>query len=581
MAEIYDVVVIGSGAAGLMAAARAVHHGLSVLVVEKAQQWGGTSAASGGGVWIPNHGMGGVSDSREKALTYLHAVSKGDVRRDRLESFVDNGPEMVRFLEKIGVRMHVLEGYPDYFPDAPCAQVGRSLFPYELDAAEVGESVHTMRSAPVRGKLFNRYSFGLDEAFALATRASGWRRVIISIFRRYWFDIKWRKITARDRRLTMGNALMGGLRKEVDRRGVKVQLNTALEDLEVRDGAVTGVKLVRNGRHYSVQARHGVVIAAGGFEWNQAMRDRYFTVPTPAQWSTTPERGNDGASTIAAQKIGAATEFMETGWYIPSMLLPTIGVPNTEMTHQMSFDHGRPHSVCVNRNGVRFVKECIAYDQFGLAMLEDQAKTGANITVWLVFDAQFREKYSAGGFMLNAMMPDHKVPREWWGHYIYRADTIEKLAAQIEVDPKALAQTIRNMNEYARTGVDTEFGRGNDAYDKFLGDARITPNPTLGSIDCAPYYAVPVILGDMGTKGGLKADARARVLDQAGNPIAGLYAAGNAAGSPFGVCYPGAGGTIGPAMTFGFVAAEEIVARQAQSRAAAPRRAQMSQMPVM
>jgi 3-oxosteroid 1-dehydrogenase len=431
---------------------------------------------------------------------------------------------------------------------------------------DVGESVHTMRSAPVRGKLFNRYAFGLDEAFAMATRAPGWRRVIINIFKRYWLDFHWRKITRRDRRLTMGNALMGGLRRALDRRGVKIRLNTALEGLLVQDGAVAGVRLVRNDGHHAVHARYGVVLAAGGFEWNQEMRNRYYTVPTPAHWSSTPERANDGAATIAAQKIGAATEFMETGWYIPSMLLPTIGVPNTEMTHQMSFDHGRPHSVCVNRNGVRFVKECIAYDQFGLAMLEDHAKTGANITVWLVFDAQFREKYSAGGFMLNAIMPDHKVPPEWWDHYVFRADTVEALAAKIEVDPNALSQTVRNMNEYARTGVDLEFGRGSDDYDRFTGDARMTPNPALGPIDRAPYYAVPVVLGDMGTKGGLKADAHARVVDLSGKPIPGLYAAGNAAGSPFGVCYPGAGGTIGPALTFGFVAVEDIVARSSRSQ---------------
>jgi 3-oxosteroid 1-dehydrogenase len=566
MAETYDVVVVGSGAAGLMAAARAAYHGLSVLLVEKAHQWGGTSASSGGGVWVPNHGMGSTGDSREKALTYLQAVSKGDVRRDRLESFVDYGPKMLQFLDQIGVRLHVLDGYPDYFPDAPGAHIGRALFPYEIDAMDVGDSVHAMRSAPVRGKLFNRYSFGLDEAFALATRAPRWRRVIINIFKRYWLDFEWRKVTRRDRRLTMGNALMGGLRRELERCGVKIQLNTALEELVIQDGTVAGVELVRNDRHYVAHARHGVVLASGGFEWNQEMRNRYYTVPTPAHWSSSPERANDGAATLAAQKVGAATEFMETGWYIPSMLLPTIGVPNAEMTHQMSFDHGRPHSVCVNRHGVRFVKECIAYDQFGLAMLEDHAKTGANITVWLVFDAQFREKYNAGGFMLNAMMPDRKVPTEWWNHYVYRADTIEELAARIEVDPRALSQTVRNMNEYARTGVDLEFGRGSDDYDRFTGDARITPNSSIGSIDKPPYYAVPVVLGDMGTKGGLKADAHARVLDLSDKPIPGLYAAGNAAGSPFGVCYPGAGGTIGPAMTFGFVAVEDIVARMPQRR---------------
>lgn len=560
MTESHDVIVVGSGAAGLMAAARARHLGLDVLLVEKTPQWGGTSATSGGGVWIPNHGMGNVDDNREKALTYLEAVSDGPVRRDRLEAFVDEGPQMLRFLAELGVRLHVLDGYPDYYPDAPGAQIGRALFPYEIDATTVGDMVHNMRPAPVRGKLFNRYSFGLDEAFALATRARGWQKVVVNIFARYWFDFGWRKQTARDRRLTMGNALMGGLGKAATRLGVKIRLQTALTGLVIENGAVRGVELERHGHHFTATARHGVIIASGGFEWNQAMKDRYYSVPTPIQWASSPEHANDGASTIAAQAIGADTEFMETGWYIPSMLMPTIGVPNAEMTHQMSFDHGRPHSVCVNRFGVRFVKECIAYDRFGLAMVDDQRKTGSN-TAWLVFDAQFREKYSAGGFMLNALLPDRKVPREWWDQYVYRADSIAELAAKIEVDPKALAQTVANMNEYARTGVDTEFGRGSDDYDLFLGDHRLKPNPCLAPIDKPPYYAVPLVLGEMGTKGGLKADARARVLDMSGNPIPGLYAAGNAAGSVFGVCYPGAGGTIGPALTFGYVAANDIAAR--------------------
>jgi 3-oxosteroid 1-dehydrogenase len=288
------------------------------------------------------------------------------------------------------------------------------------------------------------------------------------------------------------------------------------------------------------------------------MRDRYFTLPTPAQWSTTPEQANDGRATLAAQAIGADVEFMETGWYIPSMLMPTIGVPNTVMTHQMSFDHGRPHSVCVNGNGERFVKETIAYDQFGLAMIEDNQNTGASSVIWHVFDDQFREKYSSGGFMLKSLMPDSKVPIHWWDHYIYRADSLPELASKIGVDSQALCSTVERMNGYARTGIDPEFGRGSDDYDRFFGDQRVKPNGCLGTIAKGPFYAVPVVLGDMGTKGGLKADAQARVLDGNGAPIDALYAAGNASGSITGNCYPGAGGTIGPAMTFGFIAANAI-----------------------
>lgn len=566
MVKSYDVIVAGSGSAGLAAAVRALHLGFSVLVLEKEQQWGGTSASSGGGVWIPNHGMKADGDSRDKAMTYLKAVSKGAVREDRLAAFVENGPQMVSFLDEVGVRLHVLEGYPDYFPDTPGAHAGRALFPYEVDGATVGDNAFTMREAPIRGKLFNRYAFGLDEAFALATKARGWRVIVGKMLWRYWSDLGWRKKSSRDRRLTMGSGLMGGLRRAFDRKGGEMWMGTALVGLHEEGGRVTGVEVERHGHRFSVEARHGVVIAAGGFEWNQEMRNRYFTVPTPAHWSTSPERANDGKATLAGQEIGADVEFMETGWYIPSMIMPTIGVPNTAMTHQMSFDHGRPHSVCVNRNGERFVKETIAYDQFGLAMIEDHRKTGSSSVIWHIFDDQFREKYSSGGFMLKALMPDSKVPTDWWDHFIYRAGTLAELAAKIHVDGAALARTVERMNTYARTGIDEEFGRGSDDYDRFFADPRVTPNGCIGTIEQGPFYAVPIVLGDMGTKGGLKADAQARVLNTEGVPIGGLYAAGNASGAITGNCYPGAGGTIGPALTFGFIAANTIAKLAANSR---------------
>lgn len=558
MEKAYDVIIAGSGSAGLAAATRALHLGLKVLVVEKEHQWGGTSATSGGGVWIPNHGVTQDGDSREDALAYLHAVAQGPVRADRIEAYVDNGPRMVAFLAEVGIPLRPLAGYPDYFSDAPGARSGRALFPDEVDSGDVGEASHTMREAPVRGKLFNRYAFGLDEAFALATKGRGWQKIMARIFWRYWTDREWRGKTRRDRRLTMGNALMGGLRRAFDRLGGEIWLETGLVGLTMEQGRVIGVELERHGRRFTVAARHAVVLGSGGFEWNQAMRDRYFTVPTPANWATSPERANDGKATIAAQAIGADTEFMEEGWFIPSMLMPTVGVPNTDMTHQMSFDHGRPHSICVNHFGQRFVKETISYDRFGQAMIADHQKTGSSSVVWHVFDDQFRDKYSSGGFMLKALMPDSKVPRHWWDHYIYRADSIAALAAKIEVDAGALAASVARINQSAKTGVDEEFGRGSDDYDRFFGDARSQPNSCLGTIEKGPFYAVPLVLGDLGTKGGLKADAQARVLDVNNVPIPGLYAAGNASGSMSGYAYPGAGATIGPAMTFGFIAANAI-----------------------
>jgi len=217
--------------------------------------------------------------------------------------------------------------------------------------------------------------------------------------------------------------------------------------------------------------------------------------------------------------------------------------------------------VCVNRNGHRFVNESCSYDLFGKGMVADQLKTGANTPCWLIFDAKFRAKFTAGGFLPASIMPDRSIPIDWWDHYIFKAESVAALAGKLQLAPANLQDVVARMNEYAATGEDTEFGRGSSGYDRGFGDPTVKPNPCLGRIEQPPFYAVPIHLGDLGTKGGLKADAKARVLDNSNKPIEGLYAAGNAAASPFGNCYPGAGGTIGPAMVFGYIAATEIARR--------------------
>jgi 3-oxosteroid 1-dehydrogenase len=315
-----------------------------------------------------------------------------------------------------------------------------------------------------------------------------------------------------------------------------------------------------------------VVLACGGFEWNQELRDRYFPIPTLTRHTSTPEDANRGEGLLAGLAVGAATEHTGSGWWIPTMKMPQPRASNYEEIHQAAFDVGRPHSVCVNRLGRRFVDEATGYDRFGAAMVADHVSTGANTPCWHVFDAAYREKFTCGGFMPTAIMPDWRIPRDWWDHYIFKADSLAALAAKIGAPAAALEATVARMNDYARTGVDPEFGRGGNAYDLAFGDPSVTPNPCLGAIARAPFYAVPINLGDLGTKGGLKADARARVLDCADRPIPGLYAAGNASGSPFGDCYPGAGGTIGPAMVFGFVAANDLAERTRKPTQASPRK---------
>lgn len=566
--ETFDVVVVGSGSAGAVAALRSADSGLKVLIVEKAHKFGGTSATSGGVLWIPNHQLDGdKGDSRDATFQYLDSLIGKPVNRKRLEAFVDEAPKMVHYLKSTGVQV-MAAMWPDYFPDKPGARSDRSVIVPTFDGRELGDDrYHLMREQFNRFKLFGRYAMDLTETFALMMQQKGWRTTAAKVIARYWTDRSTRKVSHRDRRFTSGAALMGAVYNQVFKRGVELRLETKLERVLVDDaGKVTGVEVSNFGRKYKIDARHGVVLAAGGFEWNQELRDRFYPIPGLTRHSSTPEDGNRGEALIAAEQIGAATEHTEQGWWIPTMILPMPGASNFHEIHQAAFDVGRPWSVVVNRNGVRFVDEACGYDQFGQAMVKDHLETGANMPCWLIFDAKFRAKFSAGGLMPTVHTPERKVPRDWWDHYVFRARTLPELAAKIKIPQDALLQTVRNMNDYAKTGVDPEFGRGMNIYDQFFGDPTVSPNPNLGPIDKAPFYAVPINNGDLGTKGGLKCDDRARVLDGAGNPIPGLYAAGNNSGTPFGDVYPGAGATIGPAMTFGYVAANDIAERSSNQR---------------
>lgn len=556
MYETYDVVVVGSGAAGLTAAVRASDLGLTVLVLEKAHKFGGTSATSGGVVWIPNHGLG-TGDSREEALRYLDAVSSGPVRRERLEAFVDQGSEAVRYLQSIGLQLQVMP-WPDYFSERTGARSDRSLVCPIYDGRELGHEFHVLREQFTRFKLLNRYTMDFGEAFGISSQAPGWKTQLARVIGRYWADLGTRRATRRDRLLSLGGALIGPLRKRLLDRRIELRLGAAVKALQLTSGRVTGVEVEHLGQRRTIGAGRGVIVCAGGFEWSQELRNRHFSIPGDVMWSSTPEQANRGEVLQAAVDIGADLDFMESGWWAPTMLKPIDGVSNFDEIHQAVFDVGRPHSVCVNRHGDRFVNEAASYDRFGNAMVQDQLKTGANAPCWLVFDATFRRKFTAGGYMPSPIMPDGKIAPDHWDHYIFKAATLAELAKKIALDPDKLQQVVAKMNDYARTGVDPEFGRGSHDYDRTFGDVNLKPNPCLGLIDQAPYYAIPINLGDLGTKGGLKADARARVLDKEGQPISGLYAAGNAAGSPFGDCYPGAGGTIGPAMVFGYIAANDI-----------------------
>jgi 3-oxosteroid 1-dehydrogenase len=560
MIETHDVIVVGSGAAGMTAALRARDLGLDVLVIEKAHKYGGTSAPSGGVAWIPNNGLGGTTDTREETLTYLDGVIQQSVNRERLEAYVDTGAEMLKYLAGEGITF-ISMPWPDYFAELPGSRADRSLVLPMYDGRRLGDKFALVREQYPRFKLFNRYSMNLEETFTIAARAKGWKKHLGRVIGRYWADLSTRKISKRDRWFTSGTALIGPLLEKLDARNVEIRLGTRLVKLIATGDRVTGVRVSQLGREYDIEARHGVILCTGGFEWSQELRDRFYPVQTSIWWGSTPPGFNTGDGLVAAESLGAATEHTEEGWWAPTMILPNRTATAYEEVHQAVFDVGRPYSVCVNRNGDRFVNEACSYDRFGVAMVQDQQKTGANTPCWLVFDAVFRAKFTAGGIMPAAIMSDGSIPIDWWDHYIFKADTIGELAKKIGLEPAKLESVVERINRYASDGKDPEFGRGSTIYDQTFGDPTCKPNPALGPLTRKPYYAIQIQLGDLGTKGGLKADHRGRVMDGNNRPITGLYAAGNVTGSPFGLNYPGAGGTIGPAMVFGFIAANEIAAR--------------------
>jgi len=563
----FDVIVAGSGAGGMTAALCAAQLGLKVVLIEKASTYGGTSAVSGGGIWIPcNDQMpaAGFSDSEAEALTYLKALIGSDVPQAKLEAYVRNAREMVRHMAQFDVRFRVVPRYPDYYPDKPGGKDGaRSMQPAVVDGRELGEEFFRLRPAFPSTQVFGRIAMDQVEAHTLFARSSGWLWLTLKLIWNYFTDFSWRRRTTRDRRLTMGQALVGALRRAMLRDNVPLMLETGLESLVVEQGRVTGVAVTQNGRTLKLGARKGVVIATGGFESSQELRERYLPKPTQADWTAAP-RGNVGDGLQAGLAVGAATGFMNLTWGAP-----TVMVPGMASATGIFVERSLPGSVCVNGRGQRFANEAGPYGEFASAMQADHAKTGSTIPCWVVFDARFRKNYPCGPFMPSGIMPDSKLPAEWRGAVYEKADTLDELAAKIGVDAAGLKQTVAKMAEYAKAGVDPEFKRGGNAFDRYYADPRVKPNPCLGPIDQAPFYAIRLYPGELGTKGGLVTDEAARVLRADGSVIEGLYAVGNCSAAVMGRTYAGAGATLGPAMTFAYLAAKDIAAAQASSTRAA------------
>lgn len=556
----FDVVVVGSGAGGMTTALTARGRGLSSVVIEKSDKYGGTSAVSGGGIWVPCNDdieKHGGSDSYAEALTYMKSCIGPDVPESRMVAYLQQAPQMVRHLrERFGVEYENVPKYPDYYAGRQGCVGGkdgqRSMEPVAFDARRLGEEFDNQRASFKGTLLMGRIAMSQREAHTLFSRGPGWVWLTLRLLAKYWLDIAWRLRTPRDRRQVLGQGMVAALRHAMLQEDVPLWLNSGLEALVMEAGRVTGVVAQQAGRTVRIRARRGVVLACGGFEANQRMREQYLAKPTSAEW-TAPPPINHGDGIRAAQAVGAALGNMDKVWGAPTVLKP-----GARQQVALFVERGMPGCVAVNRKGRRFANEAAPYPEFRDLMYVDDAKGNGTVPCWLVFDATFRYKYPAGLFLPGQIQPDSRLPKDWLDRVYYRADTLDALAAKIGVDAAGLRQTVAEMNRFAATGVDEQFHKGETAIDRYYSDPSVKPNTCLGPIAKPPFYAIALYPGEIGTKGGVVTDAKARALRADGSVIPGLYATGNTAASVMGGTYPGAGSTLCPAMTFGYVAALDM-----------------------
>jgi 3-oxosteroid 1-dehydrogenase len=553
-----DVLVVGSGAGAMVSALTACDRGGDVLLIEKSDQYGGSSAMSGGGLWIPNNHLMpgvGIDDDPDDAFEYLKVTTGGVVPDDRLQAFVGRAPEMMKYLcEKTRVDAVSMPEYPDYYPAVPGNRPGgRALEPRNFDARHLGDEFLRMREPAVQSLIVGRIMMTVVEARTMLCRTSGWIGITLRLFARYFLDIPWRFKSRRDRNLGMGNALVGMLRRSLMDRDIPLWLETPARDLVVEDGRAVGVVAEREGRTIRIRARKGVILGAGGFESSQAMRDKYLPHPTRAEW-TCGNPHNTGDAINMGLAVGAAVDLMDDAWWGPTTV-----VPDEDCARMLVIEKSLPGSVLVDKRGRRFVNEALPYVDVVKVMYEHDSPEAPSVPAYLVFDADFRRKYPCGPFLQAQQQPDWALSKVLKQGYLKKADTLEGLAAILGIDAAGLQATAKQMNEYARTGKDLDFNRGETVFDRYYGDANVQPNPCLGPIAKPPFYGMEAFAGELGTKGGLKSDASSRVLGEAGEVIPGLYAIGNCSASAMGHTYPGPGSTLGPATTFGYVAAHHAM----------------------
>ena len=540
------VVVVGSGSAGFTAALAAKEAGLEPVIVESTSRLGGSSAMSGGGLWVPNHPLmeqAGVHDSYEGAMTYMDTVI-GDAgpasSPERREAYLREGPRMVEWLARLGFRWSYTPGYADYYPERPGGSVqGRCVEPGFFDFKKLG---------PWRDKLNILMPIPLHTLDA-AQMALAFRSLPAFLHTAKVIGIRTMGSALLGKKLAgLGGALIGQLLHLAVQRSIPIWVDSPMVELMQERGAVTGVIVEKEGERTAVHAG-AVILAAGGFARNDEMRQKYHPHPITTGWTVATD-GDLGVPIQAGMAAGAATALMDDAWWGP------VFVDGKGKAHFMLWERSAPFGIIVDGSGKRFMNESASYLDCGHWQYERNRQVPA-IPAFLIADARHRKNYLFG------MMPPRVTPKEAYeSGMMVKAGSLRRLAAACGIDAANLEQTVRRFNEFAATGKDLDFRRGDSAYDRVYSDPKIKPNPNLGPIEQPPFFAVRVWPGDLGTMGGLLTDEFARVLREDGSPIQGLYAAGNTSASVMGRTYPGPGSTIGPAMVFGMLAGQDAARAQ-------------------
>jgi 3-oxosteroid 1-dehydrogenase len=539
-----DVVVVGSGAAGLTAAILAHDHGARVILVERTDKVGGTTAVSGGGIWVPlNHRMvdAGFSDSREEALAYCKHLAMGRVDSALIETFVDTGATMLRYIEDHTPLTFGAMTAPDYQPELEGGKLGgRSVEPQPFDTNELGEW-HSRLRPP------NAFAFPITRQEAFGQ---------FDAFFRPWLIPQDLAVERMSKGIvTLGQALVAGLLKAVLDRKIPILLETRVRTLIQEDKRISGViAKSADDRLIAVNARRGVVLACAGFEWNRQLQAQF--LPTPIENPNSPPF-NEGDGLLMAMEVGADLANMSEVWHYPSLMIPGEAYEGKPLSRATLAERNGPHVIWVNSAGKRFVNEAANYNSLGRVFQEISTNGPVlkNLPAWCILDKQYRSKYP-----LCTTMPENPDP-EW----LVKADTLEALADTVGIDPVQLRATVDQWNQFARAGEDTDFGKGASRFDRFQGD-RDAAVPNLGTIEKPPFYAVPIHTGALGTKGGPRTNSRAQVMHVGGDPILGLYAAGNVTASITGPGYYGRGATLGPGMTWGYIAGMNVAVDEPQQK---------------